>query len=192
MPLPAPGTAGQVHIIGAVGGLFVVEVPGPRDRRLSAWLDLPRSALSSTVTGRVHVRNVGRSSLYFWAEDRTSIAPGGQAGDDRVKRTFLPAGRQRSFPVTVTANGLGRAHVTVAVFHNRADSEVVQDLLAGDVWLLPPPYLIGGGGLLGLLAVGLLLLILLRRRRRRRSERPAAERASRRPARGGRSRVEEG
>jgi hypothetical protein len=163
-PRPARPSPGQVQIVGAVGGLFTIDVPGPRDRRLRAALELRRVVLDGSAEGRVRVTNVGRSSLYFWADHGVEVSPGGSAGSpERISRTFLPSGHNRSFPVGVSAPfGIGRARVLSNVYHNGADNQVLEDTVTGDVWLVHPAY--PTAVLVLLLGLGALLAVRLAHR----------------------------
>jgi hypothetical protein len=165
IPRPARRIAGQVQFVGAVGGLFTIDIPGPRDRRLKAALELPGVVFGTSVEARVRVTNVGGSALYFWADHQVELSPGGSAGrPEWIKRTFLPSAHNRSFPVNVTAPlGIGRAQVLSNVYHNGADNEVLEDTVTTGVWLVHPAY--PTGVLIVVLALGMRRVVRRTRRR---------------------------
>ncbi len=158
-------TVGAVNMQGQVATFATLDVPGERDRRLQAELHLPGFHLGSSTSGHVALSNVGAASFNVWGEIDSG---GGQV--DRVGKTFLAAGRQRSVPITTSTRwGLGREQVKITVFHNITDSQTGVDTLTAAVWLVHPSYIVEAVTVL--LAASLALLEWLLRRRRARKAR---------------------
>jgi hypothetical protein len=161
-------TVGAVNLQGEVATFATLDVPGARDRRLHAELHLPGFHLGSSTSGQAVLSNVGGASFNVWGE---IDAGGGQR--DRVGKTFLAAGRQRSVPVsTSTKWGVGRKRVTLNVYHNITDSQTGVDTVTATVWLLHPAYI--AEAVTVLLAASLVFIEWLLRRRRARRERLSA------------------
>jgi hypothetical protein len=161
-------TVGAVNVQGQVATFATLDIPGLRDRRLHAELHLPGFHLGSSTSGQAVLSNVGGSSFSVWGE---IDAGGGQR--DRVGKTFLAAGRERSVPVSTSAKwGFGRNHVTLNVYHNITDSQTGVDTVTATVWLIHPAYI--AEGVTVFLAASLALIEWLLRRRRARRERFSA------------------
>ncbi len=152
---------GNVIVQGQVATFATLDVPGVRDRRLLAELHLPGLRFGTTASGQAVLSNVGGASFNVWGE----IATGGSLAE-RVPKTFLAAGHQRSLAVSTGAKwGLGRKEVKVNVFHNITDSQTGVDTVSATVWFVHPSYIAEGITLL--LAGGLASIEWLRRRLRR-------------------------
>ncbi len=89
-PIPDPTTG--VTVINQIGGFFTIDIPGPRDRRLAADLDLPGWSIlglhvfvGSDLRGTLHVHNIGQAAVRFWGETDTTTT-GGSPGQMRIPR----------------------------------------------------------------------------------------------------------
>ena len=157
-------TVGSVNLQGQVATFAMLDVPGARDRRLSAELHLPGFHLGTSTAGQAVLSNVGGASFNVWGE-----IDAGSGTAARVGKTLLASGRQRTLPVSTSAHwGLGREQVKVTVYHNITDSQTGVDTMTATVWLIHPSYIAEA---VTVLLAGALALIewLLRRRRARRA-----------------------
>lgn len=142
-----------VHVLTSAGAYVAIDVPGPRDRRLSAHLVAPGVVWGRLARAKLAVVNVGASSTWFWGEDATQ----------RLPKTFLPAGRQRSVPLSIRARlGLGVEHVRARIFYHRSDAQVIEIDTRHTVVFIDPPY--GAGAVL---LVGAVVGLGVRRRVRK-------------------------
>jgi hypothetical protein len=127
-------TAPGVQVVSAAGAFVAVDLPGPRDRRLQAALHAP--------------------GLVWAAAADVSL----------TVRSFLPSGKERSRPVSVSQRfGLGVQRVSVRIFYNRSDAEVAQAVVTRSVVFVHPAYPAAAAVLL----VAVPLAWRLRRRHRR-------------------------
>ncbi len=125
------GSGDGVRVVTAIGTYVLVDVPGPRDRRLDLALHAPTLSWSNTAVGDAVASNVGRSSLWYW----------GQQGDQRLPRAFLPAHRFRTITVVAdSAMGLGVARLHLQLFYNCTDRQVCERDVARSVLLIHPAY----------------------------------------------------
>ncbi len=107
---PVPSALGKVVLINQIGAFVTIDVPGPRDRTLSAQLHVPGFRLGpiqlSSVTvgsqtaGEVRVHNVGTAQVQFWGWNETRASFGRGAHQQRIDKLLLPTGRARSFAIT--------------------------------------------------------------------------------------------
>ena len=152
---------GAVSVQGQVATFATLDIPGVRDRRLHAELHLPEFRFGTSAAGQVVLSNVGGASFNTWGE----IDAGG-AQPERIDKTFLAAGHQRSLAVSTSSHwGIGRKDVTVSVFHNITDSQTGVDTVTATVWFVHPAYIAEG---VALLVAGALASIEWLRRRRAR------------------------
>jgi hypothetical protein len=152
---------GDVNVQGRVATFATLDVPGVRDRRLHAELHLPGFRLGTSASGQVVLSNIGGASFSTWGEIDTGGSP-----PDRIPKTFLAAGHQRSIGVsTSTKWGIGRKQVSISVYHNITDSQTGVDKVTATVWFVHPAYIAEGATLL--LAGALACIEWLRRRRAR-------------------------
>jgi hypothetical protein len=108
---PVPTRTGSVTLINQIGSFFIIDVPGPRVRKLSARLDVPgfnlgpihlgSVAIGDRARGEVRVRNVGHATARFWGENDTSSSPGGSSPSQQlIQVSLLPVGHLRSYVVS--------------------------------------------------------------------------------------------
>jgi hypothetical protein len=176
---PVVRAPGQVRVINEIGSFLTIDVPGKRDWRLDADLDLPSFVIGSDATGEIDVRNVGRSSLQFWGDITKRISPWGAVDQDRIDpKLYLPAGKERSVEVSASPKwGIGIVNVPVRVSYpsgtNGTTSKEI--LLTKRVVVIHPLWLVA-------LAVTVLMLLAYtwRRVRRRRKSRLRSARRGRR------------
>ncbi|MGH9013411.1 MAG: hypothetical protein ACRDZ1_05685 [Acidimicrobiia bacterium] len=181
---PVVSAPGRVRVINEIGSFLTIDVPGKRDWRLEADLDLPTFVLGSQASGEIDVRNIGRSSLQFWGDITKRISPWGVVDQDRIDpKLYLPAGKERAVPISASPRwGIGIVNVPVRVSYpsgtNGATSNEI--LITKRVIVIHPLWVVA----LGLLLLGLVVYIWRRLRRRRRARKPPARR---RPGKGRRA-----
>jgi hypothetical protein len=159
-----PTADARVQILSSVGAYVPVDIPGPRDRRLTAHIAAPGFVWGGAAHTQLDIVNAGRSSLYFWGED----------GRMRMDRTFLPSGHRRTVALDLR-HPVGLAHAHPRVFYNGADNQVVQvDVTSRRMLFLPPKQAVAAGGALVAVAVA----ECVRRRRKRRVGSRVAARAA--------------
>jgi hypothetical protein len=150
--LVSPVKTGQsdIQVINQIGSFITVDVPGPRQRELTADLHLPRFKLGSTVAGLLQVHNVGKAAARFWGENDTTSSPGrGTPQQQRIEKSTLPIGRVRSFQVS------GKPHwpigfVTMKVritYPDQTDAATKDILITRRVLVISPWVLVVIGGL---------------------------------------------
>jgi len=102
--LVTPATVGdqRVQVVNQIGSYLTIDVPGPRERKLTASIDLPVSLhipgfhIGNDLRGEVIVSNIGRSAVRYWGEVQTNPSPGGTPAQKRIDKTLLPTGLHRS------------------------------------------------------------------------------------------------
>ncbi len=157
---------GAVTVQGQVATFATLDVPGVRDRRLHAELHLPGFRLGTSASGQAVLSNIGGASFQTWGE----IDAGGGI-PERIPKTFLAAGHQRSLDVSTSAKwGIGRKDVTISVYHNITDSQTGVDTVTSTVWFVHPSYIAEA---ITMLLAGALACIEWLRRWRARSRRVA-------------------
>lgn len=138
---PAPTKAGSVQVVNQIGALITLDVPGPRQRELSAVLDTSPVQLSGTATGTLQVRNPGRSVVRFFGENNVTASPGGGTPQQyRIDSAILPAGRQRSFPVAAPSSWPIEL-VTMDVrlsYPDQTESQTTEVTASADILLIQP------------------------------------------------------
>jgi len=167
---PRPAASGSVQAINQIGSFFTVDIPGPRDWRLKATVDLPSFKLGGSVAGFVTVHNIGRSSLRFWGDVTERFFPFGQPKQQRIEKLFLPAGHSRGVHVSASPQwGIGIVTVPVRISYpsgtNGATS--VEVLVEKKVFVVHPLWAVA--------AALLFLLFVWRMIRRYRRRRPVKE-----------------
>lgn len=162
-PTPA---AGSVQVVNQVGALFAVDLPGSRDRRLTAtWIDPPHFVFDAHPTLTLRVRNIGKSALTFTAESMITgsghIAP----ANIRQESLLLPAGRYRDVTVKWTGSSAFAVQtVTSRVVFHKTQATTAQALVNHTIILISIPLLIALGGLV-LLIIGSIVFLIMRRQR---------------------------
>ena len=151
-----------IQVVNAIGTYFAVDIPGPRDRRIAASLHAPAFVWGNSAQATVTVSNIGHSSVSFW----------GEAGSQRVLKTFLPSAHHRSVTVATSSHfGLGKQTVTVHLFYNgTTDAQVREVTVSGTTWFVAPLYPIVAAGLV----LVVLAVVAVRRRIPRTMTRPTA------------------
>lgn len=158
---------GNVKVINQIGSFVTLDVPGPRDRELSASLDGPGFALSSHADETLRVRNVGHAAVRFWGENDTTSFPGGsRPKQQRIDTSLLPIGHERSFTLAgKPAWPIGLVTVKVRVTYAGRTEDATQEIVLQRRVLVVHP----------LALVALIVLVIaapawwtVRRRRRRR------------------------
>lgn len=166
---PVQETPGQIKVINQIASFLTLDVPGPRDWRVDAELDLPSLAFGSKADGELRVENLGRSSLRFWGDITKKISPWGTVDQDRIPHLYLPVGKQRSVEITATPRfGIGIVEVPVRVsYPSGVDGATSKEiLLTKRVFVIHPLWLVA------LSALVLLLLVYAWRRLHRRPNTP--------------------
>lgn len=157
---------GAVTVQGQVATFATLDVPGVRDRRLHAELHLPGFRLGTSASGQAVLLNIGGASFQVWGEIDT-----GRGIPERIPKTFLAAGHQRSLDVSTSAKwGIGRKNVTISVYHNITDSQTGVNTVTSTVWFVHPSYIVEA---ITILLAGALAAIEWLRRWRARSRRAA-------------------
>ena len=173
---PVPTANGRVTLINQIGAFFMIDVPGPRVRKLSASLDVPGFDLGpihlgSVVVGRqaageLRVRNVGHATARFWGENDTSSSPGGGTPtQQRVRVSLLPVGRLRSYAVSGRpAWPVGFVTMTVHIIYpDKTESSTTEIVLTKRSLVISPWVLVAVGVLV---VLGLWWFVHRRKRRK--------------------------
>ena len=167
--------APSVSVVNDIGGLVVLDVPGPRDRKLTArYVGLPPLdiSFSASASGIVRAKSVGTSTLQFSTTNEISGWPSPKPSYLTVPAHLLPPGLTRDLPVHVSSwLGLGwyTFHTTLVYdVTDRTTGEVALSrtvIVVNPLWFLVIPVAIG--------------LWTWRRRRRRKARRRGLHRAGR-------------
>lgn len=139
---PAATGVGNVHIINQIGSFVTLDVPGPRDRELSAALDGSRFALGWQGEKTLHVRNVGHAAVRFWSENDTTSFPGGDTPrQQRIDKSLLPVGREQSLTVVgKPAWPIGLVTMKVHVFYPGSTEDSTQEIVLTRRVLVVNPF----------------------------------------------------
>jgi hypothetical protein len=171
----------SVSVQNDIGGLVVLNVPGARERKLTArFLGLPwlNVSLSASASGIVQARSTGTSTVQFSTTSQISGWPSPKASYLTVPAHLLPPGLTRDIPVHVSSwLGVGWYTFHTTLVYNLTDRTTGEVALSRTVIVLNP---------LWFLVIPTPLVIWAWRRRRRRKSRPRGlHRAGRSsPARG--------
>ncbi len=180
---PVKSGSGSVTLINQIGGFFTIDVPGPRVRKISARLRVPRFGLgpvhlSSVVVGNeidgtLRVRNIGHAQVRFWGENDTTAWPGGKIPtQQRIEKSLLPVGRARSFEVVgEPAWPVGFVTLRVHIVYPGKTESATKEIVLTKRMLVISPWVI----VAVCVPIALAMYWWLRRRRRRR---PPARRRS--------------
>jgi hypothetical protein len=163
----------NVRVVSAIGSYATIDVPGPRDRHLTATLHTPGIVWGASHKITLVATNTGRSSLWFW----------GEHGAQRIPRLLVPAGHHRTLSLAAhAAFGLGIKHVRVRLFYNRSDAQVVQLTAQRTILFVHPGY---GAAAVALIVLAIAAVLRLRRhpRQSRRSKRARRRSRAQRRAR---------
>jgi hypothetical protein len=164
---PLATGVGNVHVINQIGSFVSLDVPGPRDRQLSAALDGPRFVLGWQGEKTVHVRNVGHAAVRFWSENDTTSSPGGDTPrQQRFDKSLLPVGHERSFTVVgKPAWPIGLVTMRVHVFYPGSTEDSTQEVILTKQVLVVNPLALAA--LVSLAAIVVAFWVIRRRRRPR-------------------------
>ncbi|MDP9233567.1 MAG: hypothetical protein M3P01_03335 [Actinomycetota bacterium] len=121
---PIPDSTKGITVINQIGGFFTINIPGPRDRRLAANLELPGWSilgfhvfLGTELNGILHIQNIGKTAVQFWGETDTT-ATGGSPGQMRIPISLIPSLRERTYIVTgKPAWPIGFVHMQVRIVY---------------------------------------------------------------------------
>jgi hypothetical protein len=179
---PVATTQGQVSVINQIGSFVTLDVPGPREARLQATLQIPGFTLAREAHGSLKVTNVGHSAVRFWGEDDTTSWPAGATPDQqRFDTSLAPVATTQSLAVTARpAWPVGFVELRGQIIYPSAAGSATAEVAFSKRVLVVDPWVI-------IVAAGLLLLGVFRvwvRHRRRRALRRSP--ASRRHATAGR------
>ena len=97
-------TSGNVRVLNDVGAFVVLDVPGPRQRKLTAsFVGLPNFAFSSGVSGSIRVKSVGAAAAEFTSTIEYSgfVSPHPRAVE--LPPELAPPGTYRTIPVHVSS-----------------------------------------------------------------------------------------
>jgi hypothetical protein len=175
---PVPSANPGVTVINQIGGFFTIDIPGPRDRRLAADLELPGFSIlgvhlyvGSVLNGTLHVHNIGHAAVRFWGET-DSTATGGSPGQLRLPLSLVPSLRERTFVVSSRPGWpIGFVHTQVRIVYPSTTEKTTSEILFTNSELVINPLVFVVLGILVLFAIW--RRVLARRRRRRRSAVPA-------------------
>jgi hypothetical protein len=121
---PIPNSTKGIAVINQIGGFFTINIPGPRDRRLAANLELPGWSIfgfhvffGTELNGILHIHNIGHTAVRFWGETDTT-ATGGSPGQMRIPISLIPSLRERTYIVTGRpAWPIGFVHTQVRIVY---------------------------------------------------------------------------
>ena len=171
----------SISVQNDIGGLVVLNVPGPRERKLSAkFLGLPwlNVSFSASASGIVRARSTGTSTVQFSTTSQISGWPSPKASYLTVPAHLLPPGLTRDVPVHVSSwLGLGWYTFHTTLVYNLTDRTTGEVALSRTVIVLNPLWF--------LVVPTAITLWMWRRRRRRNTRGRGLHRAGRHsPARG--------
>ena len=156
----------SVAAVNDIGGLVVLNVPGPRSRQLTAayvgpsWLNL---SLSSSASGVVRVKSVGRSTAQFTTTMEISGWPSPKVSYLTRPLQLLPPGLSQDIPVHAsTWLGIGWSSFHTTLVYNLTDRTTGEVAISRTVVIVNP---------LWFLVIPAVLLFWMWRRRRRRQPR---------------------
>ena len=179
---PIPNPSNSVTYINQIGSYVTIDVPGPRDRALTADLHLPSFAFTTRTHAQLNVHNVGTAAAIFWGESDTSSTPGSGGSPRRFDRSLLPRGRSRTILLDVKPSFLV-AMVTIHVhiiYPGHTDATTTEIIVSKHVLVVEPAAIV--------ILVALLLAVgawYWHRRKRRRQQPTNIRPPKPRPDRGG-------
>jgi hypothetical protein len=170
--------ASSVTVVNDIGALVVLNVPGPRFRKLTAsflglsWLNL---SLSGAASGIVRVKSVGASTLQFDTTTEINGWPSAKPSYFTVQPHLLPPGLYRDIPVQVSSFlGLGWYTFHTTLVYNLTDQTTGDVVLTRSVVVLNPLWF--------LVFPFLVLVLFAARRRRHKPPRRGLHRVTRGPS----------
>ena len=136
-----------ITIVNQIGGFQIVDVPGPRAKKISAYLSAPVTKLhfggvviGSNAIGDLVVRNTGKTAVTFWGENDISMKLGAMPPQQRFDSELLPVGRIKQFTLKVPAVWpINVVTMRVTVFyHGRTDATSKQIVLTRRMLVISP------------------------------------------------------
>jgi hypothetical protein len=160
---PIPNANKGITVINQIGGFFTIDIPGPRDRRLTADLELPGWSflgvhlyVGSQLDGTLHVQNIGHAAVRFWGETDT-IATGGSPGQLRIPVSLVPSLLERTFAVSSKPGWpIGFVHTQVRIVYPTTTEKTTSEILFSRSNLVINPLVF--------LVLGMLILVVIWRR----------------------------
>jgi hypothetical protein len=133
---PVPNASTGVTVINQIGGFFSIDIPGPRDRRLTADIQFPGWSIfgfqvfvGKNVDGTLRVHNIGQAAVQFWGEADTTTT-GGDPGQLRIPKSLVPSARERTFTViSKPAWPIGFVHMQVSVVYPTTTETTTTEIL---------------------------------------------------------------
>jgi hypothetical protein len=173
---PVATAQGQVSVINQIGSFLTLDVPGPREARLRATLQIPGFTLARQANGSLDVANIGHSAVRFWGENNTTSWPGGAAPDQQRFDTFLaPVATTRSLPVIARPSWpVGFVQLSGQIIYPSATGSATTEVAFSQRVLVIDPWVIIVVAILLLAAAFLAGVRYRRRRAKRRSAPPRA------------------
>jgi len=163
----------SVAVVNDIGGLVVLSVPGPRDRKLTAkYIGLPwlHISLSTSASGIIRATSVGTSTVQFSTTIETNGWPSPKSSYRTVPAHLLPPGLTRDIPVSVSSwLGLGWYTIHTTLVYDRTDQSTGEVALSRTVIVLNPFWF--------LVVPAVILFWMWRRRRSRRTRSRGRHRA---------------
>lgn len=169
---PVHRVTSSLTYVNQIGSYVTVDVPGPRERVLTATLDAPGFAFGGSFDATLHVRNVGKAAAVFWGENDTTATPGTSSPrQQRLDDSLLPIGRSRAITLSARSSFLvSSVTMRVHIFYpGRVPSVTTQIVVTKHVVVVQPAAFVLIGAIL---IAGAVWLVVRRRRRRPRSGRP--------------------
>lgn len=161
-------TGASVRLVNRIGSLIAFDVPGSRDRHLTAaFTTVPWIMFTNHPTLTVRTHSVGKSALEFTSQDALTgfgaVTPAITRNDPRL----LPAGTHRDLTVAWNVPwGFGVDTVTTTLLYPKTVSGNAQIVLSHRVIVIKPLLaLIAGAMLLVILAIIALAIVHSRRSR---------------------------
>jgi hypothetical protein len=163
-------SSSSVRVENDIGVLVVLDVLGPRDRKLMAHYVGPpllNFSLSSSATGLVQAKSVGSATAQFTSTVETTGWPSPRPSYGTEAPHLLPPGLTRDVPVRVSSwLGLGWYTFHVTLVYNLTDKTTDEVAVSRSVIIVNPLWL------LAFPAIGLLWGIRRARRRRKARRQP--------------------
>jgi len=170
-------TAPAVAAVNEVGALVVLDVPGPRDPRLSAsFVGLPSLNFSGTADGYVRVTSTGTSTVSFTTDTEVTgfVHPSPSVIEEPPR--LLPPTLTREIPVSFSSwLGLGWYTVHSTIVYNVTAQRTGEVSLSSTVILIAPYWLA-----LPVVVLATIAVVAIRRRRKARVVRRHSARTSHR------------
>jgi hypothetical protein len=167
----------SVAVVNDVGGLVVLDVPGSRDRRLTAEFVGPSRlnvSLSGSASGFVRATSVGKSALSFTTTVETTGWPSPAPPYVEDSSQILPSGLSRNVPVRVTSwLGLGWYTFHATLVYDRTDQSTGEVTVSRTVFIVNP---------LWFLVIPVIPMLWMWRKRRRRKNRKRGQHSAGRSA----------